>query len=215
MRKKSKGTISIIGGADGPTSIFIAGKTRKRSLSERIRSYGYRRRRSRTEKKIIANPHTLDEVVSYLQDKYGAVEVSKESHNYIVQKNDLKEAMILQHKPELLGDMAVIAYPKGHDEKDIREYFKCLQQQKERAQNIPDDKFLMDFGLYRIEIAGVGELEVCIEKIWERFGVSCSGKQMKKLQRITRDIYAYYGVSKEDIEKRSERYTVLVTILCS
>ena len=36
MKEKSKSEVSIIGGADGPTSIFIAGRTRKKPLKVRF-----------------------------------------------------------------------------------------------------------------------------------------------------------------------------------
>ena len=36
MKEKSKSEVSIIGGADGPTSIFIAGRTRKKPLKKEI-----------------------------------------------------------------------------------------------------------------------------------------------------------------------------------
>lgn len=36
---KGAGNVSIIGGADGPTSIFIAGKGSKVKLSTRIQNY--------------------------------------------------------------------------------------------------------------------------------------------------------------------------------
>ncbi len=39
MIEKSKSGVSIIGGADGPTSIFIAGKKQKRSLKVKIRNF--------------------------------------------------------------------------------------------------------------------------------------------------------------------------------
>ena len=45
MKEKSKSEVSIIGGADGPTSIFIAGRTRKKPLKVRIRNIIYRYRR--------------------------------------------------------------------------------------------------------------------------------------------------------------------------
>ena len=53
---KGADSVSIIGGADGPTSIFIA------------------------------NPHTLEEVMELLKREYGAVEVSNQSHNYLEQR---------------------------------------------------------------------------------------------------------------------------------
>ena len=51
MKEKSKSEVSIIGGADGPTSIFIAGRTRKKPLKVRIRNIIYRYRRKIIEKK--------------------------------------------------------------------------------------------------------------------------------------------------------------------
>ena len=37
MEQKSKNGVSIIGGADGPTSIFIAGPSEKQPLKVRIK----------------------------------------------------------------------------------------------------------------------------------------------------------------------------------
>ena len=34
VKEKSKGTVSIIGGADGPTSVFVVGRTGKKTLKE-------------------------------------------------------------------------------------------------------------------------------------------------------------------------------------
>ena len=65
MKEKSKSEVSIIGGADGPTSIFIAGRTRKKPLKVRIRNIIYRYRRKIVEKKVVADSHTLDELVQY------------------------------------------------------------------------------------------------------------------------------------------------------
>ena len=39
MKEKSKSEVSIIGGADGPTSIFIAGRTEKASKSKDTKYY--------------------------------------------------------------------------------------------------------------------------------------------------------------------------------
>lgn len=55
MKEKSKSEVSIIGGADGPTSIFIAGRTRKKPLKVRIRNIIYRYRRKIVEKKVVAD----------------------------------------------------------------------------------------------------------------------------------------------------------------
>lgn len=72
MKKKLQNAeaIAIIGGADGPTSIFTAGG--KRNLKVRIKNYLYKNKRKKIEKKIVANTHTLEEMLQYAQNTYGA-----------------------------------------------------------------------------------------------------------------------------------------------
>ena len=64
---KGAGGVSIIDGADGPTSIFIAGKGGKIKLTTRIRNYFYKIKRDRIKRQITANPHTLEEVVEWMK----------------------------------------------------------------------------------------------------------------------------------------------------
>ena len=108
MKEKSKSEVSIIGGADGPTSIFIAGRTRKKPLKVRIQNIIYRYRRKIVEKKVVADAHTLDELVQYAMNTYNLIETNSTERKYIEQQKSLKESLILQHKPEVL---VVIAGP--------------------------------------------------------------------------------------------------------
>ena len=215
MKNKAK-SVSMIGGADGPTSVFIAGKADKVSMLERIKRFHYKKKRSKVEKKVTANPHTLEEVIRYLQNKYGAVEVSRQSQDYVLQRKNLKASLVMQHKPELLGDMAEMEPSKGNTEKEISGFLEQLRQRTEKAENISEEEFPLEFHIYKIEIKEIGEVEICMEKIWNNFGISYSGKndKMKELKRIAKDIYLYYGVTKEDIQSRSMRYSALVTMLC-
>ena len=111
MKEKSKSEGSIIGGADGPTSIFIAGRTRKKPLKVRIRNIIYRYRRKIVEKKVVADSHTLDELVQYAMNTYNLIETNSTERKYIEQQKNLKESLILQHKPEVLGEMKDIPKP--------------------------------------------------------------------------------------------------------
>ena len=61
MGKKGVNTVSVISGADGPTSIFIAGKIDRQSVKTRIKNVIYRYRRKKVEKTIATNPHSLYE----------------------------------------------------------------------------------------------------------------------------------------------------------
>ena len=73
MKEMSSGTIGIIGGADGPTSVYVAGKKKRTPLKNRIRNKIYRFKRNRAARKITAGARSLEEVVSYAVEKYGAV----------------------------------------------------------------------------------------------------------------------------------------------
>lgn len=75
MIEKSSEAMSIIGGADGPTSVFIAGKSGKKPLKARVKGFFYKHKRKRVEKQIVPGAHTLEEVVAYAKEKYMAVEI--------------------------------------------------------------------------------------------------------------------------------------------
>ncbi len=216
MKVKSKRGVSIIGGADGPTSIFIAGRTQKRPLKVRIRNIIYRFRRKIVEKKVVAGEHTLDELVQYAKNSYNLIETNSSEKKYIEQQKNLKESLILQHKPEVLGEMKDIPKPDISNEKSIREYLCKIEARSEMIAEMPDNVIPMNFHLYEIRI-GDDSLEMDIDYIWNIFGISYSGnkKVMKRFKKISKDLYIYYGVSEDDIKKKTERYLSLVTALSS
>ncbi|MFR3271555.1 MAG: hypothetical protein ACLTPJ_09375 [Faecalimonas sp.] len=216
MKGKSKSGVSIIGGADGPTSIFIAGRAQKRPLKVRIRSILYRFKRKRAEKKVVAGEHTLDELVQYAKNSYNLIETNSSERKYIEQQNNLKESLILQHKPEILGEMKDIPKPNIYNEKSIREYLYKIEARREMIAEMPDNVIPMNFHLYEIRI-GDDSLEMNIDYIWNIFAISYSGnkKVMKQFQKISKDLYIFYGVNEDDIKKKTERYLSLVTVLSS
>lgn len=87
MKEMSSGTIGIIGGADGPTSVYIGGKKKRIPLKNKIRNKIYRWKRKRAEKKITAGARTLEEVVSYAVERYDAVEAVIPRKMYDLQNN--------------------------------------------------------------------------------------------------------------------------------
>lgn len=206
---------TIIGGADGPTSVFIAGKGGKRKLSQRIRSAMYEKKRKRIAKKIVANPHTLQEVVGYIRDKYNAIEVCDESRSFFEERNSLKASLVLKYKPELLGDMREIERLEEYNEEAIMAFMQQVDLQMKRAQEIPDEVFPIDFHRYEIRFSDTVGMWISVENVWEILSVSYSGdkKMMRKMSQISKDIYLYHGVTEEDIRSKSERYSGLVTTL--
>ncbi len=75
-------SIGIIGSADGPTSVFIAGKKTRMPFKVRVKRCIYKYKRKKAEKKIIAGAHTLEETAAYAADTYGAVEVNRKSEEF-------------------------------------------------------------------------------------------------------------------------------------
>ena len=216
MIEKSKSGVSIIGGVDGPTSIFIAGQTQKRPLKVKMKNAIYKHKRKRAEKKVVAGAHTLNELVQYAMNKYDLIEVKSTERKYIEQRINLKESLILQHKPEVLGEMKDIPTPDISNEESVIQYLDKIKARSEMIAEMPDDIIPMNFHLYEIRI-GDDVLEMEIDYIWNIFGISYSGnrKVMKKFEKISKDLYLYYGVSEDDIKKRTERYSSLVVALSS
>ena len=129
MKQHSGNAISgsVIGGADGPTSIFVAGPGEKRALKARIRDSIYRYKRKRAEKRIVAAPHSLAETVQYAKDKYGLTEAAATDSDYIEQMRCLKENLVLRQKPELLGSLGELPEP---DQENSRGLVPLLRRQR-------------------------------------------------------------------------------------
>jgi len=119
-------------------------------------------------------------------------------------------------QPEVLGEMKDIPKPDVSNEESVREYFCKIKTRSEMIAEMPDNVIPMNFHLYEIRI-GDDSLEMEIDYIWNIFGISYSGnkKVMKQFEKISKDLYIYYGVSEDDIKKKTERYLSLVTALSS
>ena len=214
---KGADSVSIIGGADGPTSIFIAGKGGKVKLTTRIQNYFRKLKRNRIKKRITANPHTLDEVVELLKREYGALEVSQQSHNYLEQRKCLKASLIMRHRPDLLGELMDLKPPEGEDVKALKAFWEQIQEREMVAAEIADDIFPVDFHIYEIKCPENCMIQIGVETVWHVIDGSFSGdkKTMKEMKKLFREIYLYYGVTSEDIKNETERYKSLLATLCS
>lgn len=219
--KKSVNSCKVIGGADGPVSVFVLGRENGQNLCTQIKrvfmQHRYQRRRKKAIRKITANPHTLDEVVSYIIGKYNAVEVSAESRRYAEQRKNCKASLVQKFNPELLGESWVVDRPDVSDEKSVREFLERVDSLQEKAASISEELFWMDYHLYHFNYKEYGEVYVEIEKNHEFISTSSSAHKgkIKLVNRAVNDIYLYYGVSEEDIAEKTERYNELVTVLAS
>ena len=214
---KGAGNVSVIGGADGPTSIFIAGKGGKVKLTTRIQNYFRRIKRNKVKKRITANPHTLEEVVQWLKREYGAVEVSQQSHNYLEQRKCLKASLVMRHRPDLLGELMDLEPPEGEDVEALKVFWEQIQEREKMAAEIADDIFPLDFHIYEVKCPENCMMQIGVETVWQVIDGSFSGdkKTMKQLKKLFREICLYYGVTAEDIKNETERYKSLLATLCS
>lgn len=194
--------------SNGPTSIFVAGKREEDVFFERRENTKEEKERRKIEQQIVANPHTLEEVIAYIKEKYGAEDKGEQAINYLEYRSCWKESLIMEYRPELLEGLAEFPSLKSRDEKEFQKFLNRVELFRKKVEEISDEEFPMDFHIYEIQIPEVGMLQVAIEKVWEKFGVSYNGKP--ELREIVKEIYLYYGVSKQDISEKSERYEELV-----
>lgn len=213
MRYKRVQQASIIGGEDGPTSVFIAGKDDgfKIPLRARIRKKQYQIRRKRVEKKIQSGAHTIEETILFAKEKYGLLPVAPIQLKYQNEKKSVKEAVIYKYKPELLGEFQHISAPDISDEKSMQEFYQLLEKRERIIETISDEEISLDFKMYEL-VQENSHLEMVLDSKWNILNLNFGGgrEQMRKLKRIAQDIYLYYGVTEEDIKNKTERYAILV-----
>ena len=205
---------AIIGGADGPTAVAVIKKNPKLTLRQKIEKCRYKIKRAYVEKTIKANSHTLDEVIDYIVNVHGFSEiVNDEVHQ---EYEELRASFILQYAPELLGECATMPKLKSESKEDIQAHIKQFQVRQQMAREIPTTEFDIDFHKFQIAFDDINDnMYITIEKRFAYIGGGASGnkKEMRRFQRIFRDVHRYYGVTSEDIEKKSKRYEQVVRAL--
>lgn len=209
---KDKGAISMIGGADGPTSVFIAGK-RKGTLKERIYSWRFQKRKERVMKSLKANGHTLDQVADYIIHELGYREVGREEDEYQTEYCQMRASFLLQYRPDLVGEFSQEPQLKNHDQDSIKLFLQQSDQRQKAAEEVSKELFDIDLHIYERKCQG--ESRVVIEKRYGYIGGSASGsrRDVKKYNKIYKKIYLYYGVTQRDIQQHTERFEDVVRTL--
>ena len=125
--KKTADNIRIIGKSDDPTSVFIAGKDKKKTLRQKIEKSMYDFRRKRVIKFLRADSHSVDEVADYVVRELGYTEVSPSDETYQTEYSNMRASFLLQYRPELLGDLTEPQRPQQWDEKSVMEFMKQIE----------------------------------------------------------------------------------------
>lgn len=208
--------IKIIGGAHGPVVIALWNSTDKNSfagIKQAVRRSKYNRKRKKAIKSITAVPHTAEELIAYITEKYRAVELSQDAPGFAERRKCCKAGLVQKYAPQALGEPWEMAPPDFEDQEAVKEFFKKIEEQQEKAARVPEDIFPVDYHIYQIEIPGYGSLQLEIEKIREYVtdtAYPAGSKEDRALLDIIRDIYLYLGVSEQDIRDCTERYSRLI-----
>ncbi len=200
---------------DGPTAYFIlGGENKKTTLRQRFHKWRYNIRKAWAAKRITANPHTLDEVCEYIKTKYGFIEIAQDTDEYLEEYREMRAGLLMQHAPELLGELSKMPKLEGRSEEDIKRYMEAVEERKKLAFQVPQEAF--DIELHKFgKRTGDNEFHVLVEKRYPYIGGGASGstRTVHRIDKIMKDIYRYYGVTKEDIESKSKRYEELLRTL--
>ena len=131
--KKSANAVSVIGGADGPTSVFVLKKDAKLTLRQKMGRLKNRAKRFYVEKTLKCEVHSMDEVMEYIVNRYGFVEVAEASDEAAEEYNQMRASFIIQYAPELLGEYALPPQLKSESPKDVEVYFKQSEERMKKA----------------------------------------------------------------------------------
>jgi len=214
--KKAASAVSIIGGEDGPTSVFlVGGKGSKRTLKQKVHKKIFALRKKRIAKSLKANPHTMEQVIEYAKSKWGYTDIGKNSDKYKTEHSQMRAAFILQYKPELLGELKDYPELEGRDEDSIRRFIALQDQRQKAAEEVPAKLFDIDLCILEMS-KGEFWSRLTFEGNYGYIGGSASGaskKEMKKYDKIFRDVYKYYGVTQSDIDNKTKRYEDMIRTL--
>lgn len=214
MKTNRRKNVVILSGADGPTSIFIAGKSRKLPLIEWFKDWQNQRKQEKIKKIITVDPHSMEEVVRYAKAKYHAVELTSDARNFTEERRSHKEGLVLLKSPDLLERLQKVQKPKEYNDETIARMEQQIEIRSQQIAALPEDELPMDFHLYEIR-KGNEEIEMAVDFYWNILTISQQGdrKTWKQGDKIVKDLYRYYGVTRKDIEEKSDRYKELVTVL--
>lgn len=210
---KNSSAASVIGGADGPTSVFLLKRNQKLTLRQKFERWKNSIKKAYIERTLKPGSHTLDEVMEYIVNKHGFTKLDNTSGEMAEEYNHMRASCIIQDAPELLGEYAEMPRLKGESPEDIQLYMQQTEARTQKALEIPTTVYDIDFHKFQKNFADINDnIHIIIEKNHSYIGGGAAGnkKVIKQFRRIYKDIYRYYGVTQEDIDSKSQRYKDVV-----
>ena len=206
--------MSVIGKSDGPTAVTVIKRNSKLTWKQKLEKCKYKIKRAYVEHTIKAKGHSLDEVIDYIINKHGFVEIDNDEVRF--ERDEMRASFIMQYAPELLGEYATMLRLKSESKEDIQAHIREFQERQQRATEVPISDFDIDFHKFQISHEDINDnMYINIEKRFGYIGGGVSGdkKVMRRFHRIFKDVHRYYGVTAEDIENKSKRYEQVIRAL--
>lgn len=204
----------MIGKSDGPTAVTVIKRNSKLTWKQKLEKCKYKIKRTYVEHTIKAKSHSLDEVINYIVNVHGFVELDNEGIRF--ERDELRASFIMQYAPELLGEYATMPRLKSESKEDIEEHIKQFQVRQQRAMEVPVSEFDIDFHKLQISFEDINDnMYIIVEKRFAYIGGGVSGdkKVMRRFHRIFKDVHRYYGVTAKDIKNKSKRYEQVIRAL--
>ena len=204
----------MIGKSDGSTAVTVIKRNSKLTWKQKLEKCKYKIKRAYVEHTIKAKGHSLDEVIDYIVNVFGFVELDKDEVRF--ERDGLRASFIMQYAPQLLGEYATMPRLKSESKEDIEAHIKQFQVRQQRAMEVPVSEFDIDFHKFQISYEDINDnMYIIVEKRFAYIGGGVSGdkKVMRRFHRIFKDVYRYYGVTAEDIENKSKRYEQVIRAL--
>lgn len=214
MKAKSSGETINVNGPDGPTSVLIFDRNKKLSFRQKFQKFKVQTKRKLFEKRIKAEPHSIDEVCEFLTSVLKFTELPKTDERYIEEYKATRVSFLMQHKPELMGDFASMPELKDYTEEAYLKHMEEFNLRKKVAEAVPVELYDIDLHMFR-KVEGDNESRISIEKTYSMIsgGASGTSRYTKKFNKVYKRIYKYYGVTQVDIDNKSERYKDLISTL--
>ncbi len=206
--------MSVIGKSDGPTAVTVIKRNSKLTLKQKLEKCKYKIKRAYVEHTIKAKGHSLDEVIDYIINKHGFVEIDNDEVRF--EHDEMRASFIMQYAPELLGEYATMPRLKSESKEDIQAHIREFQERQQRAMEIPIEKFDIDVHKFQISFEDINDnMYIIVEKRFAYIGGGVSGdkKVMRRFHRIFKDVHRYYGVTAEDIKNKTKRYEQVIRAL--
>ena len=219
FKKKRAASVSIIGGASGPTSIFIAGKKASKLGSKELQEKSLQNKFADDFAKFIKpGKKSMKELEFYLLAHFHAKEIPLDEGR----RKMIKSNVILNFFPDILETDTFHPGPTPKA-KDLIKFEETSRKRFDESQNYPEEKLNLDMHAFQFDFyldgQVIGEYNVDLEYNTEYITVEYQLNRpmdddavRAAYNEITYDIFRFIGVSREDIHNRTNKFVTLMHI---